>query len=193
MMQRTDSAGQRALTREEALALKNRRTLVTLFQASWILVFVLLAAISLQIRSTAESLPTLNIVQVLVPALATAGILASGWAVWDSLRAIRADDRVRFLARWRVALALGAAFVVIMLAVLAANPYSGVYSQIFRVMIGYHALHALVIGGWMVQVLRNAVHGAYASDDHWGVEAGVRLWAFVIAAWVLFYVVLYLL
>lgn len=192
-MQRTDSAGQRALTREEALALKNRRTLVTLFQASWILVFVLLAAISLQIRSTTGSLPVLSAVQFLVPALATAGILASGWAVWDSLRAIRANDRVRFLARWRVALALGAAFVVIMLAVLAVNPYSGVYAQIFRVMIGYHALHALVIGVWMVQVLRNAARGAYASDDHWGVEAGVRLWAFVIAAWVLFYVVLYLL
>lgn len=193
MTQGTGSVGQRALTREEALALKNRRTLVTLFQCSWILVFVLLAAISLQIRSTMEERPVLNAVQFLVPALATVGILASGWAARDGLRAIRADERARFLSRWRLSLALGAAFVVVMLAVLAFNPYSGQYAQIFRVMIGYHALHALVIGAWMVQVLRNAVQGAYSSGDHWGPEAGARLWYFVIAAWVLFYVVLYLL
>jgi len=69
------------------------------------------------------------------------------------------------------------------------------YGTIFRVMVAYHALHAVVIGWIMWGVVKKAARGAYADGNPlktWIIEAAARLWYFVIAAWVLFYIVLYL-
>jgi cytochrome c oxidase subunit 3 len=185
---------ERPLTRQEALALKNRRTLVTVFQMSWILVFVSLVIVNLQIRSTIQDLPALTPIQFIPPLLATAAILISGWTAHQGVKAIRANQRDTFLIQWRYTLVLGGAFLAVMIAIFIFNPYVGIpqYGAIFRVMIGYHAVHALVIGGWMIQVFRNAQAGAYSPRDYWGVEAAAKLWYFVIIAWILFYVVLFL-
>lgn len=193
MTQQISPMPERKLTRDEVIALKNKRTLVTVFQISWIMVFVCLAVVAIQIRGTSGPLPALNPVQVIVPLGATLALLGSVWTAWQSLKAIQADQRARFFVFWRYTLVLGGAFILVMLAVMAFNPYGDLlqYSQIFRVMIVYHALHALVIGAWMVQVYRNAAQGAYGSSDAWGVEAGAKLWYFVVIAWVLFYAVLY--
>jgi heme/copper-type cytochrome/quinol oxidase subunit 3 len=184
---------ERRLSREEILAMKNRRTLVTVFQISWIMVFVCLAVVAIQIRGTSGPLPALTAPQVIVPLLATVSIVASAWTAWRSLKAIQGGQRGAFTVYWRYTLVLGGAFLAVMLAVMAFNPYAGLlqYGQIFRVMIVYHAVHALVIGAWMVHVYRAAGRGAYGPDDHWSIEAGAKLWYFVVIAWVLFYAVLY--
>jgi len=57
---------------------------------------------------------------------------------------------------WRVALALGVIFVGIMAFEWLTVPFSGQYSTLFRVMVAYHAIHALVIGYIMIRVYRNA-------------------------------------
>ncbi len=195
MSRQTHTADGRPMTREELLALKNKRTLVTVFQISWIMVFVCLVVVCLQIRgSMTTALPALTPLQFAIPLLATVLIGASGVTAWRATGAIRRDDRPGFMRAWLLTIVLGAAFLAIMIAVFFYNPYkdSGLYEQIFRVMIGYHAIHALAIGWWLIQVYLNARHGAYNAEDYWGVEAGARLWYFVIAAWAMFYVVLYL-
>ena len=68
---------------------------------------------------------------------------------------------------------------------------SGQYSDVFRVMTAYHALHALVIGYMMFNALKKGRAGAYTSLDNWDVEGAAKLWYFVVVAWILFYVVLY--
>jgi len=193
MVQQVKEATERPLTRQEALALRNKRTLVTVFQISWIMVFVCLVIVCLQIRSTIQDLPTLTPVQFF-PLLATAAILISGWTAHQGVQAVRTGERDTFLVQWRYTLVLGGAFLAVMMAIFFFNPYVGIpqYGAIFRVMIGYHAIHALVIGGWMLQVYRNAQAGAYTPRDYWGVEAAAKLWYFVIIAWILFYVVLFL-
>ena len=64
---------------------------------------------------------------------------------------------------------------------------------VFRVMTGFHIFHALVIGGYIWWVQRRAAAGVYGSQDSWDVEAGAKLWYFVVAAWIMFYVALYML
>jgi nitric oxide reductase NorE protein len=71
-------------------------------------------------------------------------------------------------------------------------PFSEQFSTIFRVMTAYHALHALVIGLMMWRVYRSARAGAYSPTDQWAVEGTAKLWYFVVIAWILFYIVLYI-
>jgi cytochrome c oxidase subunit 3 len=192
MSQPESTMNEQPLTRDEQLALKNRRTLVTAFQMTWILAFVCLVVVCLQIRGTVGTLPGWTALQFGVALAATGGLLLSGWTARRALRGLKRGDKAAFQGNWRNTVALGAAFVVVMIAIFYANPYDGQYLAIFRVMIGYHIVHALAIGAWMVQVYRNYQAGAYTIRDHWGVESALRLWDFVIVAWVLFYVVLYL-
>lgn len=67
------------------------------------------------------------------------------------------------------------------------------YGVTFRLMTGFHFVHALVILGIMIYVYRNGQQGIYTGDDHdsWAVEGTAKLWYFVTVAWILFYVVLY--
>lgn len=195
MSRQTHAADGHPMTREELLALKNKRTLVTVFQISWIMVFVCLVVVCLHIRGNlATALPELTPVQFAIPLLATLAIIASGFTAGRAMGAIRKDDRAAFLSMWQLTIVLGGAFLAVMIAIFFYNPYleTGLYGQIFRVMIGYHAVHAVAIGWWLIQVFMNARHGAYSAENYWGVEAGARLWYFVIVAWVLFYIVLYL-
>ena len=80
------------------------------------------------------------------------------------------------------------------------------YGTVFRLMTAFHTLHAVAIGAYMVNILRNAQHAQtvlsgqltndgravfYHGENYWAVEAASRLWDFVFIAWVLFYIVLY--
>ena len=181
------------LSREELQALRNKRTAVTVFQFSWIMVFFCLIVVNLQLRGTQPVWPPVGFAPLdrVLPTIATLGLLASTWLAHGGLKAIGRDSRESFLRRWGLALALGAAFVLVMAYEWITVPFSGQYSTVFRLMTAYHALHALVIGALMVRAYAHARAGAYSAADHWDVEAAAKLWYFVTVAWILFYVVLY--
>lgn len=180
--------------RELEIALKNKRTAVTVFQLSWIMVFVCLSAVNLMIRGRFTVWPPEGVAQLdrILPTVATLALLASGWTAWRALKGIRTDDRASFFTFWQVTLVLGFVFLIVMLLQWVTAQIDNQYGAIFRVMVGYHALHALVVGYIMWRVLRNAQAGAYTATDNFGIEGSTRLWYFVVAAWILFYVVLYL-
>lgn len=181
------------LSRAERQALANKRTAITVFQISWIMVFVCLILVNLQMRANFTSWPPpgVNGLDRVLPTLATVGLLASAVLAQRGLNAIRRDDRPALIGQWRAAIVLGAAFVLVMAFEWVTVSFSGQYSDIFRVMTAYHAIHALVIGYMMVNALKKAQAGAYAAADHWDVEAAAKLWYFVVVAWILFYIVLY--
>ncbi len=187
--------------REAAMRLKNNKLGITVFQISWIMVFVALIIVYWQLgfnegwRPTPEQKPGF-----LAPALATLALLVSTYFARSALSAIKANDVSTFQQRWLASIGLGFVFLAIMMQQFFAFVTVKIegltsasnYVSIYRLMIGYHALHALMIGLMMVQVYRFSRVGRYHEKNTWTVEATVRLWYFVMVAWLMFYVVLYL-
>lgn len=181
------------LSREELQALRNKRSGLAIFQFSWILVFVCLVIVNWQLRWSQPSWPPLGVEapSPLLPTIATIGLLASVWLTRRAVQAIKADDQAGFLKNWRLVLALAVVFVVILIYDWISLPYSGIYSDVFRMMTGFHGVHALAIGVFMGMIDRGARAGLYGSGNFWPVEGAAGLWYFVVVAWLLFYTVLY--
>lgn len=187
------------LSRDEQTALNNRRTGVTIFQISWIMVFVCLSVVNFQIRSNFPTWPPEGVAALdrILPTIATFILVVSGFAARNAVKAINQAAVTPFLSQWRIALAGGVIFTLIMAAQWITVDTGGLgaqYGILFRVMVAYHALHAVAIGWIMYRVYQSGARGAY-DDAHpmkiWLVEASARLWYFVIVAWILFYLVLY--
>lgn len=203
----------RALRRQQDILLKNRRTGINIFQISWIMAFVCLIVVNWQIRTSAPSWPPPGAqrLESILPTLATMGLLVSVVFTRRAVKALSADRREGFFQGWRITLGLGAAFIGTMLFEALTIPtgmdstrgtmalvtgeslgWVGQYVTVFRVMTAFHGFHALVIGLYLLWVMRRAEAGAYSSADYWDAEAGAKLWYFVVVAWIMFYVVLYL-
>lgn len=181
------------LSPQELQKLRNNRTGLFLFQISWILVFISLIVINLQLRSNFESWPPAGVepLGVGLPLVATVALIASSVFVHRGFAAFKNAAVAAFLRQWLMTLALGAVFVAIMAYEWLTVPVSGQYSTIFQVMTAFHAIHALVIGLFLWRTYRFAKAGAYGPKNFWTVEAAVKLWDFVTLAWVLFFIVLY--
>jgi heme/copper-type cytochrome/quinol oxidase subunit 3 len=107
------------------------------------------------------------------------------------VRAVQAEQPDRFLGAWRWAIVLGLLFAAAMTYEWLAVPFSGQYSNVFRLMVGFHGVHALVIGAFLIRVYRNGRAGHYNASHYWPVEGAAGLWHFVTIAWIMFYVVLF--
>ncbi|MBZ0292015.1 MAG: cytochrome c oxidase subunit 3 [Anaerolineae bacterium] len=182
------------LSRAELQDLRNKRTGLFIFQVSWIMIFVCLVIANWQLRYGATSWPPPGVEPLhwFLPAVATAALFVSALIARSATQALKADEVGRFLARWPLAIGLGAVFVVLVGYEWVTIPYSQIYSDVFRMMTGFHMVHAVVIGIFMFGIYRNARAGAYGSLNFWPVEGATSLWYFVLVAWLLFFVVLYL-
>jgi cytochrome c oxidase subunit 3 len=125
--------------------------------------------------------------------LVTLIFAVSAVAAAGSLRAIsRGDGRV---VATRLGLAFGLGLVALVLVVTdwatspvaPASRFGGAYFGTT----GFHAVH-IVVGLLFLGALWSAGRrGRFGAGDHWLVEAGVRFWLFVVAAWAALYVVFY--
>ena len=182
------------LSPKELQKLRNNRTGLFLFQFSWILVFICLIVVNLQMRGNFQSWPPPGVDRLpqILPVLATAALLASSWFAHCAQASVQAGNNAGVQSGFLTTVALGAVFVAIMLYEWVIVPAdAGQYGAIFRVMTGFHGIHALVIGLYLWRTRRFAAAGAYGPRNFWAVEAAVKLWDFVTVAWVLFFVVLY--
>lgn len=186
----TDLA-EHGLTPKEIQDLRNKRTGLAIFQVSWIMVFVALIFVNVQLRNTAPAWPPPGIDQLnpIIPTLMTIALIASSLLVRRGKRAVKKGQRETFVSNWRIAIGLGVLFVIVMAIEWATVPYSGQYSNVFRLMVGFHGTHALVIGWFLLNVYRH--RDQYDEVHFWPVEAAAGLWYFVTIAWLLFYTVLY--
>lgn len=191
-MTQSDVMEQR-LSREELLAIKNRRTGMLIFQISWIMVFLCLVFVHFQLRNSYTTWPPEGVEQMnpLPGIAATIGLFISALMARQALRAVREDNLKAFFSAWQVALGLGAAFVAVMVFEFLRVPMGTQYGTLFRVMTAFHSVHAVAVGIYMFNVYRNAQKGMYSVANHWSIEAAAKLWYFVAIAWILFYVPLY--
>ena len=181
---------QNQLSNEELQALRNKRTGMFVFQASWILAFISLVVVNWQLRFSANWAPEgTQKADPILAAIATGALILSVFLVNRALTAIQQDDVQAFLTQWASAIGLGAVFVVMTMYEWFSIPFATQYSQVFRLMTGFHVLHAVVIAGYMVYVYTNG--HVYHAMNYWAVEAGAKLWYFVLIAWMLFYIVIY--
>ncbi len=185
---------QEPLTPAELLQQRNRRTGLTIFQISWILVFVCLVIVNWQLRGNHASWPPPGVAapSALLPGLVTLGLLLSAWLARGATRALAARARTSFERQWRAALGLGALFVLVIGYEWLRIPASGIYSDVFRMMTGFHLLHALAIGLFMSMIARGVRAGRVSAQNLWPAEGAASLWYFVVVAWLLFCPVLYL-
>lgn len=184
---------ERQLTRQELQDLRNKRTGLAIFQASWIMVFVCLVLVNLHLRgqSTTWPPPGVGSLEPLLPTAMTLLLIVSSFTARRGVRALKNEQLPAFLNQWRLTLILGVVFVVVMAYEWISVPPSGQYSNVFRLMVGFHGFHALAIGWYMWRVYRNAQAGRYDANHFWPVEGGASLWYFVTIAWIMFYAVLY--
>ncbi|MEL6524554.1 MAG: cytochrome c oxidase subunit 3, partial [Chloroflexota bacterium] len=105
-------------------------------------------------------------------------------------------DTPPFRQTWLFAIVTGIAFTLVMVQQYFVIPFGDApevrFGMIYRLMIGYHAIHAIVTLVMMWQVYRLSADHRYNSENVWAVEGSAKLWYFVIVAWLMFYVVLYL-
>ncbi|NWG15835.1 MAG: heme-copper oxidase subunit III [Chloroflexi bacterium] len=184
---------ERRLTPKEELDLKNKRTGLAIFQVSWIMVFICMMVVHWQIRAQSPTWPPEGVERlgIVAPTAMTLALIFSSLLARRADRALKAGQTEIFLWNWRMTIALGVLFVLVMGFEWLTVPISGQYSNLFRVLVGFHGVHALVIGALLVRVYRSALKGVYHSGNFWPVEGAAGLWYFVTIAWILFYVVLY--
>lgn len=198
-LSRREREAQRA-AREAQQALENKRLGVLIFQISWMMAFLALVMVNWQLRFQYTSWPPPNVqaMGVGLPTLATALLFGGVVAARRALRRAEAADRRGFTRLWAVALVTGVAFCAIMAyewwAVARVDVAGTQYRAVFRLMTGFHLLHALTVTIFFGVVLRGALTAPetrYGAGNTWAIEATTKLWDFVFAAWLLFYVVLY--
>jgi heme/copper-type cytochrome/quinol oxidase subunit 3 len=191
------------LQRAAELKLRNNRLGVTVFQFSWIMAFLALIfsywllGFSEGWRPSPEQAPNF-----VLPTIATIALIVSGLVARQALKVVmQTEPKTKvgltpaFSKLWLVAMALGIGFVVIMLQQFFAVPYDPMtarFGLVYRLMIGYHAFHAIVTLIMFFQVWRFGADHRYHRENFWAVEGTAKLWYFVIVAWLLFYIVLYL-
>ena len=183
---------------EADLRLKNNRLGMTIFQISWIMVFLAMIIVNWQLRFSYAEWPPAGVAPFdpLLPTAATLALLLSALLVKHGLQALRNNRIGGFLVNWRGAMILGSAFMAVIVYEFASVSEAALATQYgitMRLMTGFHFVHALAILAIMVRVYRNGASGSYSGDEHdsWAVEGGAKLWYFVTLAWILFYIVLY--
>ena len=186
------------LDRDAEMRLKNNRLGMTIFQASWIMVFLALIVVNWQLRFSYAQWPPEGVAPFdpLLPSAATLALLLSALLARGGWRGLRRGEPGVFLTSWRLAMALGVVFMAIILYEFAAVSEAALatqYGVTMRLMTGFHVAHALAILAVMLHVYRKGSRGSYSGDprDSWPVEGTVKLWYFVTVAWLLFYAVLY--
>lgn len=186
------------LDRDAEMRLKNNRLGMSIFQASWIMVFFAMIVVNWQLRFSYAQWPPEGVkpFDPLMPSIATLALLLSTALIRRGWQRLLSGQLEGFLLGWRAAMALGLVFVIIILNEFAAVSEAALatqYGVTLRLMTGFHVVHALAIMAIMLWVYRQGGARAYSGGPHdsWAVEGTAKLWYFVTVAWILFYVVLY--
>lgn len=123
----------------------------------------------------------------------TVAFAGSAAAAVLGLRAIRTGDAPTMSARLELALGLGVAALALVVgdwATTTLDPASR-FGGAYLATTGFHAIH-IVVGLIFLAALRaSGRRGRFSPENHWLVEAGVRFWLFVVAAWLALYVVFF--
>ena len=160
--------------------------------------FLALIMVNWQLRYNYQQWPPAGVepFNPILPTIATLCLLISSWLVHRGLKNLRRNRLAPYMRAWLLAIGLGFVFMAIIVFeffTVSEVALATQYGETFRLMTGFHFIHALVIMGGMIHIYRKSKQGRYTGGEHdsWAVEGTAKLWYFVTVAWILFYIVLY--
>ena len=144
--------------RAAAIRLKNNRLGMNIFQVSWIMAFVALIVVNWQLRFSYSQWPPAGVppFDLVLPSVATLALLTSSVLVVQALKALRrgfAHEHFLSSGGWRLGwgpcswLIIVYEFLNVSDAAMATQ-----YGNTFRLMTGFHFVHALAILAIMCRV-----------------------------------------
>lgn len=135
---------------------------------------------------------------IVVTALNTLVLLASGLTMYRGMQAIRRDNR-QGLIDWLIVTALmGTIFLLVQgyewarLLQFGLTLSSGVYGATFYTLIGCHAVHVFGAMIWLLVLLTLAKRHRFSAQRHVGAAVCGMYWYFVVALWPILFVTVYL-
>jgi cytochrome c oxidase subunit 3 len=135
---------------------------------------------------------------ILVTWVNTAVLIASAYTMHQSRSAARSGDHPALVGNLTLTGALGLAFLLIQgsewvqLVHHGLTLSSGPYGATFYTLIGLHGLHVVGAVAWLLAVTWIARRGRFTPQRHVGVDLCALYWNFVVALWVLLFVLVYL-
>jgi cytochrome c oxidase subunit 3 len=142
--------------------------------------------------------PGLPRLPLLVTWVNTAVLVASAYTMYRSRSAARRGDQAALVGHLTLTGALGVAFLVIQgsewvgLVRHGLTLSSGPYGATFYTLIGLHGVHVVGAVGWLLGVTWMARRGRFTPGQYVGVDLCALYWNFVVAFWVLLFVLVYL-
>ena len=170
-----------------------------IFVACEVMFFAALISAQFVVRGSAQEWPPFG--QPRLPLLTTAGntlvLLASGVFLWMAARAMRQSAAHQTTAKYlRLALILGSVFVAIQgmewvkLIHFGLTLQSSSYGSFFYLIIGLHALHAVIALGMLAYVYHTLANGTLRLPRFWAAQV---FWYFVVGLWPFLYLTVYIL
>ena len=143
--------------------------------------------------------PLLPQLPVAVTAVNTVVLLYSSVSMVGALRALRRQERPRFLKLLVTTAGLGAVFLAVQgyewvrLIGFGLTLSSGVYGATFYTLIGFHGLHVAAALVWLLVTTVLAANRRFADGRIAPVQACAMYWHFVVGLWPVLFVTVYLL
>ncbi|MEO0407130.1 MAG: heme-copper oxidase subunit III [Cyanobacteria bacterium P01_A01_bin.135] len=168
------------------------------FLASESLMFCGLFAVYLVFRgSLAEWPPEGTEVELLLPSINTAILVASSFVIHRGDTAIK-DNDVNGMRLWYgITAAMGAIFLagqVYEYMTLGYGLKTNIFANCFYIMTGFHGLHVLVGVLLILGVMwRSRRAGHYSDSKHTGIEMAEIYWHFVDIIWIVLFALIYIL
>lgn len=169
-----------------------------MFVACEVMFFAALISAQFVVRGNAGTWPPPG--QPRLPVLTTAGntliLLVSGLVLWLAARERKAGRAAPAVRKAFIALWLGVAFVAVQsfewtrLIHFGLTLQSSSYGSFFYLIIGMHALHALIALGFLAHACQQMAAGVL-TGPRW--QAVQIFWFFVVGLWPFLYVLVYLL
>ncbi len=181
-------------------ALSNAHVGLMIFLVAEVMLFAALISAYLIFRAGERSWPPGDLPRLPLglTSLNTAGLLASGAAMALALRGIRRNARSAFLSWLGLTQFLGLIFLAVQgtewarLVGPRVTVRAGMYGGIFYALVGLHAFHVLGAFLWLCEIARRARLGRYSAAVHLGPALCAIYWFFVVALWVLLFLLVYL-
>ena len=125
-------------------------------------------------------------------------LIASAVTMRWSLKAVRVNDRKKFVRYLAYTALLGGIFLLIQgfewlrLIHFGLTVSSSVYGGLFYTLIGFHGLHVVGALIWLLVVLMRAEQGRFSRESYVGAQTCGMYWTFVVALWPILYGLVYL-
>lgn len=123
--------------------------------------------------------------------LITAALVVSLAPAWLAKRRIAAGNAAAMSRQLLAATMLAVLALAVIVYDWATLSFAvgSAFGENYVIATAYHALHILIGALWLFAASVAGRRGVYTKENHWVVEGGIVFWSFVVAVWIVLYVV----